>query len=62
MSDDIEKRQPFPWSRIQQDLRSALDHWDLLDRQLGETRNPEEEKLAELRRLLTDLEAKIRDF
>jgi len=60
MSDDIEKQQQ-KWSRLQNDLRSAAADWEELARQ-PKARSPEEEQLAELRRLLAELEDSLRAF
>lgn len=60
MSDDTEK-QKQKWSRLQNDLRSAAADWDELTRR-PEARSPEEEQLAELRRLLSELEDSLRAF
>ena len=72
MSDDSEKQQPKDaspketpketWFQIQQDLRGALDTWTVISEKSVGTKPTEEEKLVEMRRLLADLKAKIRDF
>ena len=51
-----------PWQQIAQDLKGALDTWTHLSGKAQTKTCPEEQKLTEMRRLLADLKAKIRDF
>lgn len=65
MSHDNEKKQSSEsetWTQITQDLRGALDTWTQLTEKAPAKKSPEEQKLAEMRLLLADLKAKIRDF
>lgn len=60
MSDDTEKKQ-HRWNRLQADLGKAAADWEKLNRG-PERPSPEEEHLAELRRLLSELEDSLRAF
>lgn len=51
------------WNQIQEDLKSALSAWsELAPKATEKELSPEARKLSEMKMLLADLKAKIRDF
>lgn len=50
------------WSQIGQDLRTALDTWTEVSEKCRVRKSPEDRKLEEMKRLLADLQSKLRDF
>lgn len=50
------------WKSIQEDLKSALDSWTDLSQKVTKRKTPEQQQMEEIRRLLGDLQSKIRDF
>ena len=62
MSHDNEDKSSPSWSRLQEDLKSALDTWTELSAKARPRKSPEETQLEDIRRLLGDLQAKIQHF
>lgn len=62
MNDNEEKKSSVTWSRLQDDLKSALDSWTELSHKVKTRKSPEEMQLEDIRRLLGDLQAKIQLF
>lgn len=47
---------------LNQDLKQALDTWDVLTEQMSNKLSPEEEQLHEVKRLLGELKSKLQEF
>lgn len=47
---------------LNQDLKQALDTWDVLTEQMSHKLSPEEEQLHEVKRLLGELKSKLQEF
>lgn len=60
MNDNDEKKKH--WKSIQEDLKSALDSWTDLSQKARVRKSPEQQQMEEIRRLLGDLQSKIRSF
>ncbi|MEK2644862.1 hypothetical protein [Bdellovibrio sp. BCCA] len=47
---------------LNQDLKQALDTWDVLTEQMSNKISPEEEQLQEVKKLLGELKSKLQEF
>ncbi len=61
MTDKVDNKDPN-WSRINSDLKSALDTWTSLTEQLTHKMSPEEEQLREIKSILGALKDKLQEF
>lgn len=61
-SPENDKKSPASWRKIQSDLQSALDTWSTLSNQCQGRKSPEEVQLEDMRKLLSDLQEKLRCF
>lgn len=50
------------FGNLNQDLKQALNTWDTLSEQMVNKRSPEEEQLQEVKRLLGELQSKLKEF
>lgn len=61
MTDKVDTKDPR-WSRINSDLKNALDTWTSLTEQTSQKMSPEEEQLREIKRILGALKDKLQEF
>lgn len=50
------------FGRLNQDLQDALNTWDILSEEMSAKLSPEEEQLQEVKRLLSELKSKLKEF
>ncbi|WII71439.1 hypothetical protein QJS83_13295 [Bdellovibrio sp. 22V] len=50
------------FGNLNQDLKQALDSWDVLSEQMSNKLSPDEEQLLEVKRLLGELKSKLNEF
>lgn len=50
------------FGNLNQDLKQALNTWDTLSEQVVNKRSPDEEQLQEVKRLLGELQSKLKEF
>lgn len=47
---------------LNQDLKSALDNWDMVTEEVAHKQSPEEQQLSEIQKLLGELKSKLSQF
>lgn len=47
---------------LNQDLKSALDNWDMVTEEVANKQSPEEQQLSEIQKLLGELKSKLSQF
>lgn len=50
------------FNHLNSDLQEALNSWEVITQQMANKISPEEEQLLEVKRLLGDLKAKLKEF
>jgi hypothetical protein len=50
------------WAILNQELKNALNTWEVLSEEVGTKISPEEQQLQEVKRLLTELKDKLKQF
>lgn len=50
------------WKQVDNELRKALDSWEILTEQMATKESPEQEQLNEVKRLLSELKSKLQEF
>lgn len=58
--ESLSKRSLF--GNLNQDLKQALDTWELLTEEVASRMSPEEEQLMEVKKLLGELKSKLQQF
>lgn len=50
------------WKKVDSELKAALGSWQVLTEQMADKISPDEEQLTEVKRLLSELKDKLKDF
>lgn len=62
-SDKDQPKRERTWKTLQQDLQKALDSWDGLSKKTEKGPNsPAEEQLEDMKKLLAELQKRLKDF
>ncbi|HEY1079338.1 MAG TPA: hypothetical protein VGE46_04545 [Bdellovibrio sp.] len=61
-SDKKESARKSLFGNLNQDLKEALNSWDTLSETMSTKKSPDEEQLQEVKRLLGELQSKLKEF